>query len=110
MKNTFKSHEFNKIDNLLKQIDKDKNILKDWKKDLTSKNHFIDHLRKTFYFTCSVVSLTPRPSGKVYPFDLRWCTASPLLGNSHYETAYDLLMNDRNSTAMTECEIFEELL
>ena len=55
-----------KIDNLLKQIDKDKDILKDWKKDLTSKNHFIDHLRKTFNFTCSVVSLTPRPSGKVY--------------------------------------------
>ena len=53
---------------------------------------------------------TSRPSGKVYPFDLRWCTASPLLDNSHYETAYDLLMNDRNSTAMTECEIFEELL
>ena len=55
-----------KIDNLLKQVDKDKDILRDWKSDLTSKNHFIDHLRKTFYFTCSVVSLSPRKSGKVY--------------------------------------------
>ena len=43
-----------KIDNLLKQVDKDKDILRDWKSDLTSKNHFIDHLRKTFYFRLNI--------------------------------------------------------
>ena len=55
-----------KIKNLNRTIDREKETLREWKSDLTSKNHFIDHLRTKYSFSCSVVSLTPRPSGKVY--------------------------------------------
>ena len=55
-----------KIERYKKLIRDNKEELKEWMSDLTSQNHFIDHFRKTFYFSCSVVSLTPRKSGKVY--------------------------------------------
>ena len=55
-----------KIKNLNRTIDREKETLREWKSDLTSKNHFIDHLRTKYSFSCSVISLTPRPSGKVY--------------------------------------------
>jgi len=51
----------------LKQKIKDENmLLVEMKKDLTSRNEWIDHLRKYYSFSCSVVSLPPRKSGKVY--------------------------------------------
>jgi len=45
-----------KIENLSNEIKRQKQLLSEMKMDLTSKNSFIDHLRETFYFTCSVVS------------------------------------------------------
>ena len=51
----------------LKQRIKDENeLLVEMKKDLTSRNEWIDHLRKRYSFSCSLVSLKPRKSGKVY--------------------------------------------
>ena len=51
----------------LKQRIKDENkLMVEMKKDLTSRNEWIDHLRKYYSFSCSVVSLSPRKSGKVY--------------------------------------------
>jgi hypothetical protein len=51
----------------LKQRIKDENkLLVEMKKDLTSRNEWIDHLRKYYSFSCSLVSLKPRKSGKVY--------------------------------------------
>lgn len=55
-----------KINNLKRTIDKEKLKLKEMKKDLTSQNEWIDHLRKKYSFSCSLVSLKPRKSGKVY--------------------------------------------
>ena len=45
---------------------KDKEELEEWMSDLTSQKHFIDNLREKYTFSCSVVSLPPRKSGKVY--------------------------------------------
>ena len=51
----------------LKQRIKDENeLMSEMKKDLTSRNEWIDHLRKRYSFSCSLVSLKPRKSGKVY--------------------------------------------
>ena len=55
-----------KIERYENLIRDDKEELKEWMLDLTSQNHFIDHLRTKYSFSCSVISLTPRPSGKVY--------------------------------------------
>ena len=41
-------------------------LMSEMKKDLTSRNEWIDHLRKRYSFSCSLVSLKPRKSGKVY--------------------------------------------
>ena len=45
-----------KIKRMVQKLKDERELLTEMKQDLTSKNHFIDHLRKTFYFTCSVVS------------------------------------------------------
>ena len=45
-----------KIKRMVQKLKDERELLTEMKSDLTSKNHFIDHLRKTFYFTCSVVS------------------------------------------------------
>ena len=55
-----------KIKNLENTIVSERELLKEMKKDLTSHNEWIDHLRKYYSFSCSVVSLKPRKSGKVY--------------------------------------------
>ena len=55
-----------RIERMKNEIGELNEELKEWMSDLTSQNHFIDHLRKKYFFSCSVVSLTPRPSGKVY--------------------------------------------
>ena len=63
-------HRIVKKDGMIKRLKqklKDENKkLVEMKKDLTSRNEWIDHLRKYYSFTCSVVSLKPRKSGKVY--------------------------------------------
>ena len=48
------------------RLKKDKEELEEWMSDLTSQKHFIDNLREKYTFSCSVVSLPPRESGKVY--------------------------------------------
>ena len=55
-----------KIERMKNEIVELNEELKEWMLDLTSQNHFIEHLRTKYSFSCSVVSLTPRPSGKVY--------------------------------------------
>ena len=45
-----------KIKRMVRNLKDERELLQDMKQDLTSKNNFVDHLRKTFYFTCSVVS------------------------------------------------------
>ena len=55
-----------KITNLERTIDREIGLLTEMKKDLTSRNEWIDHLRKRYSFSCSLVSLKPRKSGKVY--------------------------------------------
>tara|TARA_B100001121_G_scaffold302544_1_gene315255 strand:- start:9 stop:593 length:585 start_codon:yes stop_codon:yes gene_type:complete len=49
-----------KIDNLLKQVDVEREKLREMKKDLTTDNHYIDHLRETFGFSVSLVKLKGR--------------------------------------------------
>ena len=44
-----------KIKGMVHKLKEERELLGEMKGDLTSKNSFIDHLRKTFYFTCSVV-------------------------------------------------------
>jgi len=64
-----KSHHLNqktmKIENLKKKIDKEKELLKEMKSDYTDLFNQIQHLRKDFYFTCSIVSYKNK-YGKVY--------------------------------------------
>ena len=48
------------------RLKKDKEELGEWMSDLTSQKHLIDNLREKYTFSCSVVSLPPRKSGKVY--------------------------------------------
>ncbi len=55
-----------KIERLLKKVDEERELLREMKKDLTSKNEGILHLRSMYSFSCSVIRLKPRPSGKVY--------------------------------------------
>jgi hypothetical protein len=45
-----------KIKRMIDKLKEERELLQEMKQDLTSQNHFIDHLRKNFYFTCSVVS------------------------------------------------------
>ena len=49
-----------KIDNLLKQVDVEREKLKEMKKDLTTDNQYIDHLRETFEFSVSLIKLKGR--------------------------------------------------
>ena len=49
-----------KIDNLLKQVDVERKNLIEMKKDLTTDNQYIDHLRETFEFSVSLIKLKPR--------------------------------------------------
>ena len=44
-----------KIDDLYKQIDIDKQKLREMKSDLTTDNQYIDHLRSTFGFSISLI-------------------------------------------------------
>ena len=58
------SRKEKKIKRMVQELKDERELLRDMKQDLTSKNHFIDHLRKNFYFTCSVVSF--KKGGHVY--------------------------------------------
>ncbi len=49
-----------KIDDLYKQIDIDKQKLREMKSDLTTDNQYIDHLRSTFGFSISLIKLKGR--------------------------------------------------
>lgn len=49
-----------KIDNLLKQVDVEREKLREMKKDLTTDNQYIDHLRETFEFSVSLITLKGR--------------------------------------------------
>ena len=55
-----KGHNLNqktkRIENLKKKIDEEKVLLNEMKKDYTDLFNQIQHLRKDFYFTCSIVS------------------------------------------------------
>ena len=55
------------IDNLQKGIRTEKEKLMEMRSDLTSNNHFIDHLRDKYEFSCSIIKLKPRgPYNRVY--------------------------------------------
>ena len=58
------SRKEKKIKRMVQELKDERELLRDMKQDLTSKNHFIDLLRKNFYFTCSVVSF--KKGGHVY--------------------------------------------
>ena len=53
-----------KIERMTQKLKDEKELISEMKQDLTSRNSFIDHLRKNFYFTCSVVSF--KKGNKVY--------------------------------------------
>ena len=55
------------IDNLQKKVKDEKEKLIEMRKDLTSNNHFIDHLRDKYEFSCSIVKMKPRgPRFRIY--------------------------------------------
>ena len=55
------------IDNLQKKVKDEKEKLIEMRKDLTSNNHFIDHLRDKYEFSCSIVTMKPRgPRFRIY--------------------------------------------
>jgi len=59
-----------KIDNLQKMVKTEKEKLIEMRGDLTSRNHYIDHLRDKYEFSCSIIKMKPRGKNSIVYYNL----------------------------------------